>query len=579
MKIKKIIWALFVPAMLSACSTTDTQKRAESPNILVIVADDLGFSDTQPFGSEIPTPNINQLAEDGAVLSNFYTGPTCSVTRSMLLTGNDNHQAGLGTMSVYTQPEQKGKVGYEGYLNSHVMTIAEVLKDKGYASFVTGKWHLGANENSNPKARGFDRSFTLMPGGAGHFDGSHLLPGKYRSFFFEDGKETKWPANSAFSSDFYTDTFISYLKNDRKKGQPFFGYLAFTAPHWPLQAPDEYLEKYRGHYQDGYEPVRKQRLARMIEKGIMPAGTEPNNPLVGVFDGWDKLTPQQKQEQTKAMQIYAAMIDNLDHNIGKVIQYLKDTGELDNTLILFMSDNGAEASTPESLGTTEDKNGIREWVDAEHDNSLENMGRKGSYVTLGPQWAQVASTPLPYFKSLLSEGGIHTPAIIRYPSKIKAGQIQRDMIHVIDFMPTVLELTGTQRPTSYKGTPLLPLEGRSILPLFNGQKLPERSIGWEFNTRRALYQGDWAALHQTPPYGTGSWELYNHKTDPAHRNNLAARYPQQTQALAAEWDRYARRVGVVEAPVRYRYGQMSCFYTQCIQSEALKKLTERAANK
>lgn len=568
---KLALAAVFIPTLLSSLSVYATP--AKQPNVLVIVADDLGFSDIQPFGGEISTPNLKKLASEGAVLSNFHAGPTCSVTRSMLLTGNDSHQAGLGSMAEFLQPEQKDKSGYEGRLNHRVITLAEILKPEGYASFVTGKWHLGATEDSHAKARGFDRSFTLMPGGAAHMDASQMFPGNYKARYFEDGKETTLPTKF-YSSDFFTTKMISYLTHDRKKDQPFFGYLAFTAPHWPLQAPDEYLKKYEGHYQEGYEKIRETRLKRMIELGIVPKGTKINNPLMDVFPTWDKLTPAQKQDQSKTMQIYAAMIDNMDHNIGRMIDYLKSTGELDNTLILFMSDNGAESSTPESLGTTEDKNGIREWVDTTFNNTFENMGKKGSYVTLGPQWAQVASTPLPYFKSMLSNGGIHVPAIMRYPSQIKAGQIQTETIHVMDFVPTVLELTQAKRPTRFNGQALLNMEGRSFLPVFKGKALPERALGWEFNTRRALYKGDWAVQRQAAPYGTGEWELYNRKLDPSYLHNLAAQHPDKIQELSQEWQKYAQRVGVVEAPVRYKYGQMNCFYDQCIQPEFLKTLSE-----
>lgn len=568
---KLALAAVFIPTLLSSLSVYAMPTK--QPNVLVIVADDLGFSDIQPFGGEISTPNLKKLASEGAVLSNFHAGPTCSVTRSMLLTGNDSHQAGLGSMAEFLQPEQKDKSGYEGRLNHRVMTLAEILKPEGYASFVTGKWHLGATEDSHAKARGFDRSFTLMPGGAAHMDASQMFPGNYKARYFEDGKETTLPTKF-YSSDFFTTKMISYLTHDRKKDQPFFGYLAFTAPHWPLQAPDEYLKKYEGHYQEGYEKIRETRLKRMIELGIVPKGTKINNPLMDVFPTWDKLTPAQKQDQSKTMQIYAAMIDNMDHNIGRMIDYLKSTGELDNTLILFMSDNGAESSTPESLGTTEDKNGIREWVDTTFNNTFENMGKKGSYVTLGPQWAQVASTPLPYFKSMLSNGGIHVPAIMRYPSQIKAGQIQTETIHVMDFVPTVLELTQAKRPTRFNGQALLNMEGRSFLPVFKGKALPERALGWEFNTRRALYKGDWAVQRQAAPYGTGEWELYNRKLDPSYLHNLAAQHPDKIQELSQEWQKYAQRVGVVEAPVRYKYGQMNCFYDQCIQPEFLKTLSE-----
>lgn len=569
---KLALVALCVPALLGSISAYSANPK--QPNVLVIVADDLGFSDIQPFGGEISTPHLKKLAKEGAVLSNFHAGPTCSVTRSMLLTGNDSHQAGLGSMAEFLQPEQKDQPGYEGRLNHRVITLAEILKPEGYASFVTGKWHLGATDDSHAKARGFDRSFTLMPGGAAHMDASQMFPGNYKARYFEDGKETTLPADF-YSSDFFTSKMISYLEHDRQKNQPFFAYLAFTAPHWPLQAPDQYLKKYEGQYKEGYEKIREARLKRMIQLGIVPKGTKINNPLMDVFPAWDKLSAAQKQDQSKTMQIYAAMIDNMDHNIGRVIAHLKHTGELDNTLILFMSDNGSESSTPESLGTTEDKNGIREWVDATFNNQLDNMGKKGSYVTLGPQWAQVSSTPLPYFKSMLSNGGIHVPAIIRYPSQIKAGQVQSEMIHVMDFVPTVLELTHAKRPTHFNGQPLLHMEGRSFLPVFQAKHLPERALGWEFNTRRALYKGDWAAQRQAPPYGTGQWELYNRKVDPSYLHNVAAQHPDKTQELSQEWQQYAQRVGVVEAPVRYKYGQMNCFYDQCIQPEFLKTLSEQ----
>lgn len=570
MVIKKFaLAAVFVPTLLG---TTLVQAEAvKKPNVLVIVADDLGFSDTEPFGSEIKTPNLKKLAKDGAILTNFHAGPTCSVTRSMLLTGNDSHQAGLGTMAEYLQPEQKGKSGYEGKLNQQVMTIPEILNAQGYISFMAGKWHLGATEDSNPKARGFTKSFSLMPGGASHMDASPMFPGNYKARYMEDGKDVTLP-KEFYSTDFYTDKMLSYLKNDRKKDQPFFAYLAYTAPHWPLQAPDQFLAKYKNSYKEGYEYIRNQRLKRQIALGVMPKGTEINNPIASEFPAWDELTAAQKADQIKTMQVYAAMIDSLDYNIGRVVNYLKETGELDNTFILFMSDNGAESATPESLGTTEDKNGIREWVDANFNNSIENMGKKGSYVNLGPQWAQVASTPLPYFKSFVANGGIRVPAIIRYPKMVKHGQIKTDLVHVKDFVPSVLELTKTQRPNSFNNHSILPLEGISFLPIFNQQKLPERSLGWEFNTRRALYRGDWALQMQAPPYGTGDWELYNRTQDQSFIKNLADQHPDIVKHLADEWDKYAQHVGVVEAPVRYKYGQMNCFYDTCIGPEFLKNL-------
>ncbi|SDN09556.1 arylsulfatase [Pseudomonas jinjuensis] len=536
----------------------------ERPNVLLIVADDLGFSDTQPFGGEISTPTLQGLADQGVRLTNFYAGPTCSVSRSMLLTGVDNHQAGLGTMAEYLQPEQQGKPGYEGHLNKRVATLAELLRDNGYNTFMTGKWHLGATAETNAAARGFERSYTLLPGGASHMDKTQMFPGNYKARYLEDGKDVSIPEDF-YSSDFYTDRLLAYLKQDRQPGKPFFAYLAFTAPHWPLQAPDQYLAKYAGAYADGYEALRQKRLARMIELGILPPGTQANDPLKDKLPRWEELTEAQRMEQTRAMQIYAAMVDNLDHNIGRVVEHLRKTGELDNTLILFMSDNGPESSTAESLGTTEDRNGIKDWVDQTFDNSPENMGRKGSYVTLGPKWAQVGATPFPYFKSFVAKGGIQVPAIIRYPQAVEGGQINRDVLHAMDFVPTVLELAGVKYPGQYQGNRLLALQGRSMLAALKGQDQPERALGWEFNGRRAMYKGQWAAQMQKPPYGTGNWELYDLSGDPAFRHDLSASNPEKVAELAADWEAYSQNNGIVPAPIRYKYGQMNCLFTTCIQ--------------
>lgn len=556
---------VFLPAIFFA-QTTYTQE-VKKPNILVIVADDLGYSDIEPFGGEISTPNLKRMAKEGNTLADFYAGPTCSVTRSMLLTGNDNHQAGLGTMAELMQPEHQGKVGYEGRLNQKVMTLAEILKDAGYFSLITGKWHLGKTPDSIPSARGFDRSYTLIPGGGSHVDLSPMFPSNYKALYLENGKETSPPENF-YSSDFFTDKFLSYLKNDRKENQPFFGYLAYTAPHWPLQAPDQYLKKYEHYYKAGYEQTRQARLQRLIKLGIMPKGTKINNPLVGALPAWDELTASQKQDQIKTMQIYAAMVDNLDHNIGRVLSYLEETNELDNTFILFISDNGAEGGSPKALGISAFKDGIQDWVDHNFDNRIENMGRKGSYVTLGPQWAQVASTPLPYFKGLLNSGGIKVPAIARYPKLMQAGKIQHETLHVTDFVPTVLEITGAVRPTYFNDTKLIPLEGKSFVPVFKHQKMPPRTLAWEFNNRKAVYKGNWVAEFQVKPFGTGEWQLYNKQQDPTLRNDLAQSHPLKVAELKTDWEAYAKRVGVVQAPIRFTYGEIACLFEQCLTAES-----------
>lgn len=549
----RMLLTLVAGALLS----WQAQAAEKQPNILLIVADDLGYSDIQPFGGEVQTPTLQDLANQGARLTNFYAGPTCSVTRSMLLSGVDSHQAGLGTMAEGMQPEQKGKPGYEGYLNFSVASIAELLGAAGYDTYMTGKWHLGGAPGQTPAARGFQQSFILVQGGASHVDLSEMFPG-YAARYLDNDKPAQLPAQF-YSSDLYTEQMLDYLKQGKRDGKPFFAYLAYTAPHWPLQAPEKYIDKYRGQYDKGYEAIRQARLARMQAQGLLPAGTTANVPMRSALPSWDELTPAQRQEQARTMEIYAAMIDNLDHNIGRVLDYLKQTGELDNTFILFMSDNGSEGTTAAGLE-------IADWVRATFDNSPANMGRKGSYLTLGPQWGQVSATPFPYFKGFTSRGGINVPAIVRYPKMVKPGQVNSQLFHAMDLMPSVLELAGVHYPERFADRTLLPLQGRSMLAgLASTNAQPQRELGWELYGRRSLRKGDWSVQMQAPPYGSGHWELYDLANDPSTLHDLSAQYPEKTAELAADWSRYAQHNGVVDAPVRYKYTYENCLYDRCVK--------------
>ncbi|WP_448195221.1 arylsulfatase [Pseudomonas aeruginosa] len=538
---------------------------AERPNILLIVADDLGYSDTQPFGGEIPTPSLQQLADQGVRLTNFYAGPTCSLTRSMLMSGVDNHIAGLGTMDRQQQPEQIGKPGYEGYLNRRVASLAELLADKGYHTYIAGKWHLGMKPEQGPAARGFERSFVLLPGGASHFDDAvSMYPadrekstGIGKAPYLEDGKPAT-PPRGFYSSAYYTDRMIEYIEAGRKDDKPFFGYLAYTAPHWPLQVPDADLDRFRGRYAEGYEALRQERLKRMRSQGIIAAETAANTKLEGKLPKWEELTDEQRRQQARTMELYAAMVANMDQQIGRLLAYLQSTKQLDNTFILFMSDNGAEASSLDGLRLTD-------WVNATFDNGLANMGKKNSYLMLGPQWGQVGSTPFPYYKGLTARGGINVPAIVRFPGIGQPGNIETRQMHVLDVVPTALELAGARYPAERQGHALAPLQGRSMLAPLAGKEQPERPLGWEYNGRRNLIKGDWSLLMQAPPFGTGNWELYNLKDDPTALHDLSSSKPEKVKELAADWEKYARDNGVVLSKKNVRYGYITCLFGHCVE--------------
>lgn len=379
---------------------------SKRPNFLVIVADDLGFSDIGAFGGEIATPNLDALAIAGLRLTDFHTASTCSPTRSMLLTGTDHHIAGIGTMAEALTPELEGKPGYEGHLNERVVALPELLREAGYQTLMAGKWHLGLKPEQTPHARGFERSFSLLPGAANHYgfeppyDEStpRILKGT-PALYVEDERYLDTLPEGFYSSDAFGDKLLQYLK-ERDQSRPFFAYLPFSAPHWPLQAPREIVEKYRGRYDAGPEALRQERLARLKELGLVEADVEAH-PVLALTREWEALEDEERAKSARAMEVYAAMVERMDWNIGRVVDYLRRQGELDNTFVLFMSDNGAEGALleafpkfgPDLLG----------FLDRHYDNSLENIGRANSYVWYGPRWAQAATAPSRLYKAFTTQ--------------------------------------------------------------------------------------------------------------------------------------------------------------------------------
>ncbi len=555
MKLKHLALAALTCGLISA-----TSQAAERPNFLIIMADDLGYSDLGSYGGEIDTPNLDALAGEGLRLTNFHTAPTCSPTRSMLLSGTDSHIAGLGNMAELVQPFQKGQPGYEGYLNQRVANLAEVLQDAGYSTYTTGKWHLGRTEELSPKYRGFDRSYILVQGGASHFDDmTAIISVDPKAIYREDGKQVEVP-KGFFSSAFHTDKMMEYIENDRETGKPFFALLSYTAPHWPLHAPDEWLKKYEGRYAAGYEAVRQQRLENMQRLGLINANVQPHVPMQGVLPEWDKLTDEQKAREARSMEVYAAMVDNMDHHIGRLFDYLKETGQYDNTFVIFMSDNGADGNSPLGLP------GNDVWMNEAFDNSLANMGRQGSYIDYGAQWAQVGSTPLPFFKGTTTQGGFQVPAIVRHASVTQPGGINREVMHVMDIMPSFLELAGVKHPApEFKGRPVETMQGISIIPALQGEVLPERAIGWELFGRKALRKGDWKISWMTAPYGKGAWQMFNLAEDPTESRDLAAAQPKKLAELLKDWDAYVARNNVLEGEFKIRYGFETCLYGSCFR--------------
>ena len=520
------------------------------PNFLLIVVDDMGFSDLGAFGSEIETPNLDALALGGVRLTDFHSAPACSPTRAMLLTGTDHHLAGIGAMTETLRPDFEGAPGYEGHLNERVVTVAELLREAGYRTLLSGKWHLGDTPQTWPAARGFERSFALLPAAGDHFGRELANPLLPTPMYAEDAAYVTELPEGFYSTDYFTDRLIEFFEERQADDQrPFFAYLPYSAPHYPLQAPDAEIAKYRGVYDEGPDVLRERRLARLRELGLVGEDVLAH-PVVTKEPGWDELSAEDKAISARTMEVYAAMVDRVDQNVGKVVDYLKRTGQFDNTVIVFLSDNGAEGAIAEAMPILGKFIGDR--VRKTCDNSLENLGRPGSYIWYGPRWAQAATAPSRLMKAFTTQGGIRVPAFVHWPAAQRQG-IAEVFSTAMDVAPTFLDLAGVDHPATWQGREVLPPRGRSLRPWLEGRAAtvhpPGTSTGWELFGRRAVRQDDWKAVYVPDEDGVSKWQLYDLAKDPGEIEDLAEVHAQKLEELLGLWRRYVEETGVIETPL------------------------------
>ena len=517
-------------ALLSSIIAQPVQAQTKKPNIILIMVDDMGYSDLGAYGSEIQTPNIDKLAYEGLRLREFYNNSICAPTRASLITGQYPHKAGVGYFDV-----NLGIPPYQGYLNKESLTFGEVLRQAGYSTLLSGKWHVGNDSLHWPKQRGFDRFFGVIGGGSNYFDAEPMPLGRqYPVVILADNQRQKPKANTYYFTDEITNHAVQFLDEQNKEDKPFFLYLAYTAPHWPLQALPEDIARYRGKYDTGWDALRKERLARQVKLGII---TQAQADAAAARDvevpDWDNLTFEEKQLWKAKMEVYAAMLDRADQGVGKVLAKLKELKKDDNTLIIFISDNGAPA---EDMAHRDKNHAGR---------NTGPVGTAGSFESQGKPWSYVSNTPLRSFKSFAYEGGISSPFIAWFPGKIKAGSIAKGTAHLIDLAPTFYELAGLKYPSTYNGVSTNALPGKSLSNLLFKTEAWERGepIFWERAGNRAVRQGKWKLVSIYPSY---RWELYDLEKDRAEALNVAGQNPLVVDALSKLYFQWAQQNGVVD---------------------------------
>ena len=507
--------ALAMPKWLGAAEAAPARPR---PNIIVILVDDMGWSDIGCYGSEIPTPNIDRLAAGGLRFTQFYNTARCCPTRASILTGLYAHQTGVGHMM-----EDKGTPGYRGRLNDQCVTLGEVMRGGGYFTAMTGKWHVGQEQGVTPWGRGFDRSLNAPSGGFYYAGGN-------KARLFLNGKELAADdpvlPKDWYTTDLWTDFGLRFIDESRPTKKPFFLYLAHNAPHFPLQAPAEEIAKFRGKYRMGWDQLREERHKRQIAAGLVDKSW-PMSPRPPVVKPWDECSAEEKDRFDHIMAIYAAVVAHMDAAVGRLVEGLRTRGLLDNTLILFLSDNGGNAESGPGGSLKGDP-----------------PGGPTSTVFCGQSWATLENTPFRRYKHFNHEGGISTPLIAHWPAGIAArGELRHQPGHLIDIMATCVDLGAAPYPKEFGGKPILPMEGTSLAPAFAGQPISRDALYWEHEGNAAVRVGD----HKLVRKGAdGPWELYDLVKDRTELNDLAGQMPDKVKELAAKWNAWAERCHVLE---------------------------------
>ena len=493
---------------------------APKPNIVVVLVDDMGFSDIGCYGGEIPTPNVDALAASGLKFTQFYNTGRCCPSRASLLTGLYAHQAGVGHMI-----EDRDEPGYRGRLNEDCVTIAEVLRGAGYFTAMSGKWHLGQAQGVVPWNRGFDRSINAPTGG--FYYGNSPRAELFLNGSKLDNNDPRLGANW-YTTDVWTDFGIKFVDEALAAKKPFFLYLAHNAPHFPLQAPADEIAKFRGKYKAGWDQLRLDRHAREQKLGIVD-GNWPLSPRPEEVKAWNSLSAEEQDRFDEIMAVYAACVAHMDTAVGRLVSALKDRGVFDNTVILFLSDNGGNAEGG---------------VDGRSEGGV--IGSPESSVRCGESWATLENTPFRRFKHFNHEGGIATPLIVHWPAGFAArGELRSQVGHVIDLMPTCVELAGARYPNEFHGRAILPMEGRSLVPAFTDGAVPRQALYWEHEGNAAVRVGDWKLVRFTK---SGPWELYDMAHDRTELHDLAASQQARASSLTNLWETWAKRAHVLPYP-------------------------------
>lgn len=526
--------ALAAPAALQA-QPAETPRR---PNIVLIVADDVGFTDLGAYGSEIATPHIDALARRGMLFTNFHATPMCAPSRVMLMTGIDSHAAGIGNLPETTPEEHRGSPAYLGRLRPGVPTIAERLRAAGYRTYMTGKWHLGHTRDSLPRARGFERSFILDATGADNWEHRPYLPYYDRAEWYEDGEAAHELPEDFYSSEFLVDRLIRYIGRGRGEGRPFFAFLGFQAIHIPVQAPREFTDRYAGRYAAGWQALREQRHRAAIALGLIPADARLREMHPQLRD-WDSLSDEDRAWYARAMAVNAGMLEAMDHHLGRLIAYLQAAGEYENTVFIVTSDNGPEGALPSASLS------MRLWMRfVGYSTDRETLGERGSYAFIGPEWASAAASPHDLFKFYAGEGGTRVPLIVAGPG-IETG-MARQLSLISDIPATLAALAGADAAG---------MTGRSLIPALAGGDEPvygpDDGFGVETAGRMAWFQGRYKITRNGRPLGDDRWRLFDIVADPGETRDLSAAQPERFRAMQAAYARWAEVNGVLEMPEGY----------------------------